>query len=71
MFSLKPKEGGASAPPPPPPKNTLLKGGIALSLLLILGHELESRLTRDAQGVQVLKSGLRFLSISSQIKRIK
>ena len=38
MFSLKPKEGGASAPPPPPPPNTnLLKGGIALSLLLVLG----------------------------------
>ncbi len=37
MLSLKPKEGGASAPPPPPPDNTLLKGGIALSLLLALG----------------------------------
>jgi len=37
MFSLKPKEGGASAPPPPPPSNTLLKGGIALSLALVLG----------------------------------
>src|SRR5438093_5229831 len=37
MFSLKPKEGGVSAPPPPPPKNSLLKGGIALSLILILG----------------------------------
>jgi chromosome segregation ATPase len=39
MFSLKPKEGGsaASAPPPAPPANTnLLKGGIALSLVLIL-----------------------------------
>ena len=38
MFSLKPKEGGATgAPPPPPPSNTLLKGGIALSLALVLG----------------------------------
>jgi len=37
MFSLKPKEGGASAPPSPPPDNTLLKGGIALSLALVLG----------------------------------
>ena len=38
MFSLKPKEGGAaSAPPPLPPNNTLLKGGIALSLALVLG----------------------------------
>ena len=39
MFSLKPKEGGTTntPPPPPPPNNTLLKGGIALSLVLILG----------------------------------
>jgi len=38
MFSLKPKEGGGySAPPTPPPNTTLLKGGIALSLALVLG----------------------------------
>src|SRR5438876_6802853 len=39
MFSLKPKEGGpASTPPPPvPPNNTMLKGGLALSLALVLG----------------------------------
>jgi len=40
MFSLKPKEGGGStpsAPPPPPASTTLLKGGIALALVLILG----------------------------------
>jgi hypothetical protein len=38
MFSLKPKDGGAaSGPPPLPPNNTLLKGGIALSLALVLG----------------------------------
>jgi chromosome segregation ATPase len=39
MFSLKPKEGGApSAPPPlPPASNNLLKGGIAVSLVLIAG----------------------------------
>jgi len=37
MFSLKPKEGGSTmAPPPPPQNNNLLKGGIALSLVLIL-----------------------------------
>lgn len=35
MFSLKPKEG--SAPPPPPPDSKLLKGGIALSLILVVG----------------------------------
>jgi chromosome segregation ATPase len=38
MFSLKPKESGAaSGPPIPPPNTTLLKGGIALSLALVLG----------------------------------
>src|SRR5260370_1558672 len=39
MFSLKPKEGGAASapPPPPPPDNTLLKAGIGLALVLILG----------------------------------
>jgi chromosome segregation ATPase len=38
MFSLKPKEGAAaSAPPPPPPNNSLLKAGIAVSLVLIVG----------------------------------
>jgi chromosome segregation ATPase len=38
MFSLKPKEGGSMSTPPPPPVNTsLLKGGIGLALVLILG----------------------------------
>jgi len=38
MFSLKPKDGGTSSVPPTPPPNTaLLKGGIALSLALVLG----------------------------------
>jgi chromosome segregation ATPase len=36
MFSLKPKEGGATTAPPPA-TNTLLKAGIALALILILG----------------------------------
>jgi flagellar motor switch/type III secretory pathway protein FliN len=37
MFSLKPKEGGSTTPPPAPANTNLLKGGIALALLLILG----------------------------------
>ena len=39
MFSLKPKEGGAASTPPPPapPNNTILKGGLALALALVLG----------------------------------
>jgi chromosome segregation ATPase len=36
MFSLKPKEGGATTAPPPA-TNSLLKAGIALALILILG----------------------------------
>ncbi len=49
MFSLKPKVGGSSAPPPPPAPNTnLLKGGIALCLILIAGMGYNSYATRVA-----------------------
>jgi len=38
MFSLKPKTGAAvNTPAPPPPDTNLLKAGIALALVLILG----------------------------------
>src|SRR5258706_14197032 len=37
MWGLKPKEGGSNAPPPPPVNTGLLKGGIGLALVLILG----------------------------------
>ena len=37
MFSLKPKEGGSTTPPPAPANTNLLKGGIAVAFLLILG----------------------------------
>jgi chromosome segregation ATPase len=61
MFSLKPKEGGSTSAPPPPPANTsLLKGGIALALLLILGLGYNAYSTRAAlQGqIDVLQSQL-------------
>jgi hypothetical protein len=52
MFSLKPKEGPAAAAPPPaplPPQNTnLLKGGIALALVLILGLGYNAYSTRTS-----------------------
>jgi hypothetical protein len=49
MFSLKPKDGAGSAAPPPPPQNTnLLKGGIALSLVLILGLGYNAYSTRTS-----------------------
>jgi chromosome segregation ATPase len=49
MFSLKPKEGGtAQAPPTPPPNTNLLKGGLALALVLILGLGYNAYSTRTA-----------------------
>lgn len=49
MFSLKPKQGGTpSAPPPPPPNTNLLKGGIALCLILILGMGYNAYSTRTS-----------------------
>jgi hypothetical protein len=48
MFSLKPKAGGTTAPtpPPPPPNTNLLKGGIALALVLILALAYNAYSTR-------------------------
>jgi chromosome segregation ATPase len=61
MFSLKPKEGASPTPPPPPPANTnLLKGGIALALLLILGlayNGYSTRATLQSQ-IDILQSQL-------------
>lgn len=39
MFSLKPKEGGSNTPPPaqPPMNTSLLKGGIVVAFLMIVG----------------------------------
>ena len=50
MFSLKPKEGGGviNTPPPPPPNTNLLKGGIALALVLILGLGYNAYSTRSS-----------------------
>src|SRR5215467_7764885 len=49
MFSLKPKDGGGYTAPSPSPQNTnLLKGGIALSLVLILGLGYNAYSTRTS-----------------------
>jgi len=72
MFSLKPKEGGAlSAPPPPPPNNSLLKGGIAVSLLLIagLGYNAYSTHTNLEERVAFLEHQL--ADQTDQIKSVK
>jgi chromosome segregation ATPase len=48
MFSLKPKEGGSTHTPVTPPENTnLLKGGIILALILILGVGYNAYSTRS------------------------
>src|SRR5262245_44404328 len=53
MFSLKPKVGAAvNTPTAPPPDTNLLKGGIALALVLILGlayYAYSSRTTLEAR----------------------
>jgi len=72
MFSLKPKEGGAaSAPPPPPPSNGLLKGGIALSLVMIagLGYNAYSTHTNLEERVAFLEHQLS--DQTDQIKSVK
>jgi len=71
MFSLKPKEGGASAPPPPPPKNTLLKGGIALSLLLILGLGYNAYSTRTSLEERIAFLEHQFADQTDQMKAVK
>src|SRR2546427_12488500 len=73
MFSLKPKEGGAaSAPPPAPPaNNSVLKAGIALSLLLIagLGYNVYSTHTNLEERVGFLEHQL--ADQTDQIKSAK
>jgi chromosome segregation ATPase len=54
MFSLKPKEGGSAITPPAPAPNTnLLKGGIALAFLLILGLGYNAYSTRATLQSQI------------------
>ena len=71
MFSLKPKEGGASAPPPAPPKNTLMKGGIALSLLLILGLGYNAYSTRTSLEERVAFLEHQLADQTDQMKAVK
>jgi chromosome segregation ATPase len=62
MFSLKPKEGGStiSVPPAPPVNTMMLKGGIALALILILGLGYNAYSTRATlqEQINVLQSQL-------------
>jgi len=72
MLSLKPKEGGASAPPlSPPPQTTLLKGGIALSLLLILGLGYNAYLTRTSLEERIAFLEHQLADQSDQMKAVK
>jgi len=72
MFSLKPKEGGTSAPPPPPPPNTnLLKGGIVLALVLILGLGYNAYSTRATLQDQIDILGRQVADQADQMKGVK
>src|SRR5438132_382604 len=73
MFSLKPKVGGTTnAPPPPPPQNTnLLKGGIALSLVLILGLGYNAYSTRATLQDQIDILQRQLQDQSDQMKTVK
>src|SRR5262245_40645319 len=74
MFSLKPKEGGSTVTPPPPAprvNTTILKGGIALALVLILGLGYTAYSTRATlqEQINVLQSQLE--DQTEQMKAVK
>ena len=71
MFSLKPKEGGTAAPPPPPPITNLLKGGLALALVLILGLGYYAYSTRAALQDQIDILGRQLADQTNQMKSVK
>lgn len=75
MFSLKPKEGGAATPPPPAANTTLLKGAIALALILILGLGYNAYSTRVAfqDQIDTLQAALerQLGDQSEQVKALK
>src|SRR6266571_422228 len=71
MFSLKPKEGGTAAPPPPPPISNLLKGGLALALVLILGLGYYAYSTRAALQDQIDILGRQLADQTNQMKSVK
>jgi chromosome segregation ATPase len=71
MFSLKPKEG-ASAPTPPPPQNTnLLKGGIGLSLLLIVALGYNGYSTRTSLEDRIDNLEKQITDQADQMKAVK
>ena len=72
MFSLKPKEGGATgAPPTPPPSTTLLKGGIALSLALVLGLGYNAYSTHTSLEERIAFLEHQLADQSDQMKSVK
>jgi chromosome segregation ATPase len=74
MFSLKPKEGGSTAPSAPsaPPVNTsLLKGGIGLALVLILGLGYNAYSTRTTMQEQIDALQHQLADHSDQVKDLK
>jgi uncharacterized coiled-coil protein SlyX len=73
MFSLKPKEGGApTTPPPTPPANTnLLKIGIVLCLVLILGMAYNGYSTRTTLEQRIAGLEERLTEQADQIEGVE
>jgi chromosome segregation ATPase len=73
MFSLKPKEGGNAPvmPPSPPPSTSLLKGGIALALLLILGLGYNAYSSRSSLDDRIDGLEKQLADQADQIKSVK
>jgi chromosome segregation ATPase len=73
MFSLKPKEGAStSTAPPPPAQNTnLLKGGIGLSLLLIVGLGYNGYSTRTTLEDRIGSLEKQIADQADQMKAVK
>jgi chromosome segregation ATPase len=71
MFSLKPKEGGSALPPAPPANTNLLKGGIGLALVLILGLGYNAYSTRSTMQEQIDALQHQLADQSDQVKTLK
>jgi chromosome segregation ATPase len=68
MFTLKHKESGSAAPPAPPSNTSLLKGGMGLALVLILGLGYNAYSTRTSMQQQIDALQHQLIEQSEQVK---